>query len=326
MTFSRKTSPLKKALSLVEPIYETIRLLRQTTDRRITLRTEVAPDLYLVEADEGQMNQVLMNLCVNAVDAVTQRLEEPESWDDPAGGPEVLVGARNLFLSEEELDPDAATGPGRYVMFRVADQGCGMEEETRKRIFEPFFTTKPVDQGTGLGLSTVYGIVKQHQGWISVVSAPGQGSEFKVFLPAVASRACAAAPSPSETPLPYGTETVLLVDDEALIRDFGREFLESLGYTVLLAEDGGKAVEVYEARRDEIALIVMDLVMPRVSGLEALARIKEISPQVKVIISSGHSPEEQVSGRLSPAPTAFLSKPYHIKELAETVRKVLDET
>ena len=326
LTFSRKTHSVKRPMSLANPIRETFKLLRQTLDRRISLGLDIQPGLAYVEADETQMNQVLMNLCVNSYDAVQKKLKE-SSAADPEGLQTfyITISAENTVLESRQIDPASTARPGKFVKVTVTDEGCGMDEATRARIFEPFYTTKPIDKGTGLGLSTVYGIITQHQGWVEVESQTGAGSRFSIYLPAV--RAGLEEPEPpfNAKDLPGGKETILLVDDEEMIREIGREFLESLGYHVLTAIDGLEAVEIFEDRKNEIDLIILDMVMPRLSGHEVYRIIKQADPDMKILISSGHDPDDKKSGGFRPlAPEAFISKPYHIRELAREIRRVLD--
>jgi CheY-like chemotaxis protein len=185
-------------------------------------------------------------------------------------------------------------------------------------VFEPFFTTKKMGRGTGLGLSTVYGIVKQHNGWINLESLPGKGTTFSAYFPEATGLSEEAPALPQTTPPRSGKETVLFVDDEDLIRDLGRQVLEMHGYTVLLAEDGRRAIELFETNRDAIDLVVLDLTMPHRSGLEVLRAIRKIDPGKRIILSSGNMPSEEVPG------TAFLPKPYRADMLAQAVRSSLD--
>jgi nitrogen-specific signal transduction histidine kinase/ActR/RegA family two-component response regulator len=327
LTFSRVTEPTKKPMSLAGPIQETVRLLAQALDRRIQIQAKVAKDLARIEADEGQMSQVLMNLCVNAGDAVEKRLAESPRPSGPASEhPAIVVRAANVDLPDIPDPIQNQRRPGRYVRLDVEDQGCGMDETTRSRIFEPFFTTKPIDKGTGLGLSTVYGIVRQHLGWIEVESEPDRGTRFSVYLPVTLN-------APAETgdqgerfgALPGGTETILLVDDEDMIRDVGQELLESLGYQVLVAGDGQEALDRFRTDGGRLDLIILDMIMPRLSGLEVLKKVKSTRSRVKIILSSGNL-LDSMAGTIpkEAAPEAFVAKPYRIQDLARIVRRVLD--
>ena len=321
LTFSRKTQPEKRPLNLNKTVKEIIRLLRRTTDRKLRLQTLVDPKLHLVMADGVQMNQVLMNLCLNARDAVEEAAARPD-WQSSEQG-DIEVRADNVFLDQTRVEPGRAPGP--YVRLTVSDRGDGMDEETRARIFEPFFTTKPIHKGTGLGLSTVYGIIRQHQGWITVESTPGRGTTFNVFLPSAPPGEVKRRSSRPKTELRGGRETILIVDDEEMIRDFGQEFFGDLGYNVLVASDGQEALDIFRREGDRVDLLLLDMVMPRLSGLEVMDRVRTMDPAVKIILSSGHSPDSVTRERgSSPPPDAFVSKPYHLRRLAETVRLVLD--
>lgn len=326
LAFGRKAELLKKNINLTNSIMETVHLLGQTIDRRIHLAADVAPDLDLTAADEGQMNQVIMNLCVNARDAIMTALQEGEQaqamGSEHAG---ITIEAQNVTLEENEVRVSSAS-PGKYVKISVSDTGCGMSDEIQDRIFEPFFTTKPVGKGTGLGLSTVYGIIQQHEGWITVDSEPGRGTVFDIYLPAVSSSEMEVETRDAPAEIPKGDETILLADDEEMIREFASEFLEDLGYQVLLAADGLEALETYEKKQGEIDLVILDMVMPRLTGLEVLKRILNIDPAAKIIISSGNAPPAlDDDTQFTPAPAAFISKPYHISEMASAIRQVLDK-
>lgn len=326
LAFGRKAELRKKNINLTKSIMETVQLLEQTIDRRIHLAAKVAPDLDLVSADEGQMNQVIMNLCVNARDAIMTALQEGEPAR--AMGSEhvgITIEAQNVILEEKEIRLSSAS-PGKYVEISVSDTGCGMTDEIQDRMFEPFFTTKPLGKGTGLGLPTVYGIIQQHEGWITVDSEPGRGAVFHIYLPAVSPNGTEIEIEDAPAEIPRGGETILLADDEEMIREFASEFLEGLGYQVLLAADGLEALEIYEKKQGEIDLVILDMVMPCLTGLEVLKRILSINPAAKIIISSGNAlPVLDDETQLTPAPNAFISKPYHISEMASAIRQVLDK-
>src|SRR5208283_2414065 len=214
--------------------------------------------------------------------------------------------------------------PGEFVRLRVLDTGHGIPAEIRPRIFDPFFTTKGLGKGTGLGLAMVFGILKQHRGWIECYSEIGQGTHFDIYLPRYREQAT----RPAATPLPIaiggGTETILLVDDEAIIRNLGRTILQRYGYHVLLAEDGQEAVRVYSRERQRIDLVILDLTMPRLSGRDTLRQLLQINPQVRVLFSSGYS-SEQMTDAEKEGVQGFVNKPYRPQDLAQTVRAVLDQ-
>ena len=308
--FSRQTTLRLESTDLTAALEETVALLRRTIDPRINLVINIAPEPWRVQADLGQINQVLMNLCLNARDAM------------PDGG-RLTLEMTNVTLNPEAARLHLDARPGDFVRVRVRDTGEGIPADILSRIFEPFFTTKGPGKGTGLGLAMVFGIIKQHQGWIECSSQMGEGTCFDIYLP----RYSGAAEGSPATALPAaprpGSETVLLVDDEAMIRNLGRMILQRYGYQVLLAEDGVDALNVYRSKHDEINLVVLDLTMPRLSGRDVLQKLVEIDPNVRVLLASGYSAEhiiELESDRI----LGFVGKPYRPDDLARQVRSALD--
>jgi CheY-like chemotaxis protein len=276
----------------------------------IELRVARAPDLGRVVADRTQIEQVIMNLAVNARDAM------------PKGG-RLTIETVNVDLDEvyARQQPDVKAGP--YVMLSVSDSGCGMSGETLSHLFEPFFTTKEVGKGTGLGLSTVYGIVKQSGGHISVYSEVGRGTSFKIYLPRVEDAATRATPAPSKAAAAVGTETILLMEDDELVRGLARSMLEERGYTVLAARDGEEALRIADEHGGPIQLMLTDVVMPRMSGRELADRVGPRRPEMKVLYMSAYTDEAIVHhGVLDPG-TAFIQKPFTADGLARKVREVL---
>ncbi len=221
--------------------------------------------------------------------------------------------------------PNAEARPGRFICLIVTDTGCGMDAATQARIFEPFFTTKEVGKGTGLGLATVYGIVKQHEGWVECISAPGQGTTFKVFLPQHTTGAAVPLAPPEDDAALRGTETLLLVEDELAVREINRRALTRLGYRVLVAASGAEALPIWQAHREEIRLLVTDMVMPGgMSGLELAIRLHQDRPDLRVICSSGYSPD-LFAGKVELHPGLnYLAKPYSLAALGKAVRAALD--
>ncbi|MGZ8450126.1 MAG: PAS domain S-box protein [Candidatus Deferrimicrobiaceae bacterium] len=319
LDFSRRAPTQCRAVDLGDMAREVIALLSQTIDRRIEVTSSIAPDLLPAFVDPNQVHQVLMNLCVNARDAILERLEAEEaSGNRPLTGHWIYIQAENVEVDDDYCRIFPYARKGRFIRLSIGDNGAGMDEATQRRVFEPFFTTKKMGRGTGLGLSTVYGIVKQHNGWINLESRVGKGTMFCAFLP----EATGLQPAPPEHPeaaLPRsGKETVLFVDDEELIRELGRHVLEMYGYKVLLAGDGQRAIELYKEKREAVDLVVLDLTMPQRSGMEVLGAIRMMDPDKKVILSSGNPPAEPVPG------TTFLPKPYRADMLAQAVRSALD--
>jgi CheY-like chemotaxis protein len=298
---------------------EVAAMARKTFDRRIEIVSHCQDSLYFIWADPGQIHQVLLNLCVNARDAV-----EAVETTNPAHVPRITLAAENILLREDYCLEHSEARQGRFVLVSVSDTGVGIDEESQTHIFEPFYTTKQIGKGTGLGLATVYGIVKQHGGWINLYSVVGKGSTFKLYLPAIAEAPATPSGEKNIEQMPGGTETILLVDDEAYIRRLGRRILERLGYTILEATDGCEAVELYGRGDKRIDLAILDLSMPRLSGVETLMQIKGIQPDAKVILSSGYARNGNEELPERAAGTAYILKPYRPADLARTVRRVLD--
>ncbi len=310
LDFSRQRVSRPVAHDLNATVEETVRLLRRTIDPRITVRTETEPALWPVAADPGQIHQLLMNLCLNARDAM------------PEGGCLSLETA-NATLDSEQARARFEGRPGEFVRLRVQDTGQGMPAEVRQHIFEPFFTTKELGTGTGLGLAVVFGIVKQHQGWIECASAVDQGTCFDIYLPRGAG--VAAVPSPPTGPVRGGRETILLVDDQEMIRELGERILRPYGYHVLTAADGVEALRLYRRWSQVIDLVILDLLMPGLSGPETLRELRRVRPDVRVLISSGYYANKEGHAPECDGAVGRVSKPYHPQELARAVRLALDQ-
>jgi PAS domain S-box-containing protein len=312
LAFSRKQMLAPKILDLNGVVTENLKMLTRVIGEDIDLVMVPATGLGAVRADVGQVEQVIMNLAVNARDAM------------PSGG-KLTIETSNVSLDEDYARFHAPLNPGDYVMLAISDTGAGMDSETQSRIFEPFFTTKG-PKGTGLGLSTVYGIVKQSGGYIWVYSEPGKGTTFKIYLPRVAEAAAGPAQvaAPAESAIAEGTETILLVEDEANLRYLARQFLEKQGYRVLEADDGAAAMQIATARDAVIHLLLTDVIMPGMNGRELALRISEIRPNVKVLYMSGYT--ENVIGRngMLDDGVRLLQKPFTLHDLKSKVREVLD--
>ncbi|HTN44445.1 MAG TPA: PAS domain S-box protein [Nitrospiria bacterium] len=326
LTFSHRSPVNPQPQDLGTVANDVARLLRQTIDRRIQVTVQTAEDIWKVLADAGQMNQVVMNLGVNARDSLIDCLNGTSGEPVPPGWePRIVMAAENVRIDEAYCKLHLDARPGEFVCFSVKDNGYGIEPTVVHRIFEPFFTTKEVGRGTGLGLATVYAIIKQHEGWIDVSSVTYVETAFKFYLPRTRRTA-------GTTPLPawpkegtgHGTETVLFVDDEAPIRRLGQTILEHKGFTVLLAKDGEEAIDVFRRERGRIKLVVLDLTMPRVSGQEVLKQLLRLDPTMRFLISSGHQTPVASSELLQRGLIDLIPKPYNPEELARSVRKLLD--
>lgn len=312
LAYARRQVLAPRSINLNQMINETSALLQKTIGAQIEVKAELAPDLSVTRADPSQIEQVIMNLCFNARDAM------------PKGG-ELLIETRNVELDENYCKRRADAQPGRYVQLSVTDTGIGMSASTIERIFEPFFTTKEVGKGTGLGLSTVIGIVKQHGGFVDVYSELGKGTAFRVYIPASEGPA-EVLHSQDEASVRGGTETILIADDHDGMRDMAREILETLGYRVVLARDGEEAVRQFKANQEEISLLLLDVIMPRVDGIDAYERICKLKSSVPVIFTSGYSDHGPLLASVAAKGAAILQKPYGSKVLARKMREILDES
>jgi two-component system cell cycle sensor histidine kinase/response regulator CckA len=295
-----------KPMSLNQLVKETSETFG-LTKREIKIHRDLTKDLFAIEADQGQIEQMLWNLYVNAADAM------------PEGG--------NLYLKTRNVTHEDITGkparlrPGDYVLLTVADTGVGMDKRTADRIFDPFFTTKGLSKGTGLGLASVYGIIKNHGGIITVMSKKGKGSTFSIYIPA--SKSEPITENRGSDKLISGQGTVLLVDDEGMILDAGTEVLQKIGHRVMKAKSGQEAIAIYEKQKDGIDLVILDMIMPGVSGGETFDRIKAINPEVKVLLSSGYSINGQATEILKRGCNGFIQKPFRMTELSHKIREAL---
>jgi PAS domain S-box-containing protein len=283
-------------------------LLFSRANKAVEFRDEFDTDLWKVEADEDQIEQVILNIYMNALQAM------------PEGGT-LTVRTENVTIDEERLTPYRVKA-GDYVKISVLDTGIGMDEKTQRRIFDPFFTTKEMGRGTGLGLASVYGIIKNHDGFLNVESKKGRGTRFEIYLPA--SRVSALPKQLPAEALTEGQETVLLVDDEEMIIDVGKRMLEKLGYETLTAVNGAEAVDIYKSRGENIDLVILDMVMPKISGGETFDRLKKINPAIRVILCSGYSIDGQATEILKRGCRAFIQKPFNLKTLSQHIRAVLN--
>jgi len=280
------------------------------TKREIRIHPKHQQDIWPVEIDSGQIEQVLMNLYVNAWQAM------------PEGG-DLYIETSNVVLDENYTKPFGAS-PGNYVKICVTDTGVGMDKVTQQRIFDPFFTTKEIGRGTGLGLASAYGIIKNHGGIINVYSEKGKGTTFNIFLRASQKEVEAREQSLTDEIL-KGKETILIVDDEDAVVDVGKDMLKEMGYKVLVARGGKEGVEVYKRHKDDLDIVILDLIMPDMGGSEAYDIMKQENPSVKVILSSGYSIDGQATEILERGCDAFIQKPFNMKELSGKIREVLEK-
>jgi len=312
LAYARRQVLEPKNINLNQMVSDTTTLLQKALGEQIEIKMLLSPELHITRADPSQIEQVLMNLCFNARDAM------------PRGG-QLLIETRNTDLDEYYCRQREEAQPGRYVQLSVSDTGVGMSPEVVERIFEPFFTTKDVGKGTGLGLATVLGIVKQHNGFIDVYSEPGCGTAFRVNLPA-----SDGTPEPlhhtDDAPVRGGKELILVAEDHEGMREMAREILENLGYRLILARDGEEALREFRARRDTISLVLLDVIMPKIDGTSVYEQIRKEKPDMRVLFTSGYSDHGAVLASLAAQAGAVLQKPYSSKVLSRRVREILDHT
>ena len=310
-SLSQGNVSIKRHVDVHQIVREVFNILKETTDRLIQKQNLITADLFHVRANHTELTQVFLNLGVNAKEAIEAKGVTADDY--------IRVSAQNVLISETK--PRTLTG-GKYVHITFVDSGCGMTEEIKAKAFDPLFSSKKKSQrkGQGLGLAMVYNIIKNHDGHISVDSEPGHGTTFHIYLPAVEALKSDAVVRAEMLP---GTETILFVDDEAMLRDVVKEGLMQLGYNVWTAGDGVEGLALYLAQQSEIDVVLMDLIMPRMSGDMLLNKLKEIDPQVKVIVCSGHS-EGRMSPKVKAQAAGFIAKPLDMRELSSMLRRVLD--
>lgn len=310
MIFSRRVKSRFEPTDLNQTVVQVAKMLERIIPKMIEISLHLSASLMTINADPAQIEQIILNLAINARDAM------------PDGG-RLVFSTENTTLGEEFCKHHFGVSPGEYVLLSVSDTGHGMHQEVVDHIFEPFFTTKEVGKGTGLGLAIVYGSVNNHGGCILCESNPGAGTAFRVFLPAIRKKK-EKEEIEEEIQVRGGHETILIVDDEEHIRDIGKETLTKMGYTVLTAEDGKSALEVYRDNRFRIALVLLDLVMPGMSGIKCLEKLLEIDPAAKVLIASGYMVEGYQRDVIDKHSKGFIEKPFRIRDMLQTVRQVLD--
>ncbi|MBI4774425.1 MAG: PAS domain S-box protein [Deltaproteobacteria bacterium] len=313
LTFSRKGEAQFKPLSLNEKVVETVRMLDRTIPKNIGIETSLTENLKKVNADAGQIEQVLVNLASNARDAM------------PDGG-RLVIRTGNADLDRDYCRQHVEVRSGSYVLLQVQDTGIGMDSKTLDQIFNPFFTTKEVGKGTGLGLATVHGIVKTHGGHISCYSEPSRGTLFRIYLPAYETEVPADTPADETAAEPAGgSERILIVDDEPALRDLGVEMLQRMGYDVITARNGEEALDIFSRKKGTLDLVILDLGMPGMGGFKCLKKIRAIDPKARVIVASGYSADRQIKDVLAAGAAGFISKPFLNKDLLGKVREVLEK-
>ena len=309
LTSARQAEARLSSTDLNALLAELERMLQATFPKMINFELHLEPNLPLIEADRSQIHQVLLNLCVNARDAM------------PNGG--TILLETSLVPSEEVAQQFSGADAHQYICTCVRDTGCGMPPEVKAHIFEPFFTTKERAKGTGLGLSVVYGVVNNHDGFVQVESEPGAGTTFNIYLPVEHAEPSAADRGPAAGPGARAPQTILLVEDEEMLRDLGVQILEGEGYRVLPAKDGVEAVELFTSHHEQIGLVVCDLGLPRLGGRDAFMKMKEIQPNVRAIVASGYLEPSVRSEILKAGVIDTIQKPYDFREMLEKIRLVI---
>jgi len=310
LTFGRRVESKPRPVDLNHEVEDVKKLLQRTIPKMIDIELHLADGLMTIDADPGQIGQMLMNLGINARDAMDS-------------GGQLTIETENVALDETYCKTHLGAAPGSYVRLTISDTGTGMDKETIKHIFEPFYTTKDMGKGTGLGLAMVYGIVKSHNGYIMCYSEPDNGTVFRIYLPGIEQKTDLEGTENEETPL-GGTETILLVDDDEFVRSLGNQALSMFQYRVIAVPDGESALEIYMKGWKDIALIILDLIMPGMGGMKCLEETLKINPQAKVIVASGYTVKGPAKEAIDSGAKGFISKPYDIKKMLSTVREVLD--
>jgi CheY-like chemotaxis protein len=310
--FARKGKYTKEIISLEEAVQRVVDLLKRTISKKIAIYTRLDESLAPVEGDASQLENALMNVCINAADAMS-------------GEGQLVIESSNVEISDAGQESWVELAPGLYVRLRVSDSGVGMDQETLERAFEPFYTTKPQGQGTGLGLSMVYGVIRNHGGSVLIDSAPGRGTTVTMMLPGASAERVSddqvgAQKKPSEVP---GDVGVLLVDDEPLVIRSTKRLLERLGYRVFTAVNGRDGLEVYRSCHDQIEIVVLDLLMPEMDGAETLRELQGFNPTIKVVMATGFTEDSKIEELLAAGAQGFVEKPFDIEDLAAEMKRVL---
>ncbi|MFA6566693.1 MAG: response regulator [Victivallales bacterium] len=311
LSFARKEKIHVHNVNVNIVLEEIVGLLKRSILKKIVIKPKLEDNLPVVNIDVNQMHQVFLNICNNACDAM------------PSGGT-LTIASSQVVVDDAYAEQNIDVAPGKYCLIQIADTGIGMIDEVRTRIFEPFFTTKGAGKGTGLGLSVSYGVVKNHGGFINVYSELGEGSNFKIYLPCAKAGSEDTSEMFSSPVVQTGTETILVVDDEEAVLKLAGRILKKAGYTVLLANSGKKAVELHKKHRKDIALVVLDMIMPDMDGRDVYQAIKKMKPDVKVVLSSGYSINGKAGKLMAEGIQGFVQKPFSVAEFCNSVRNVID--
>jgi CheY-like chemotaxis protein len=312
LTFSRKVQSERRPLDLNHEVEQLKKLLERTIPKMIEIELYLSESPAVVSADPIQIEQAIMNLAVNAKDAM------------PEGG-KIIIETERVRLDEQFCKIHLGARPGDYVMLSISDTGHGMDREILDHVFEPFYTTKDVGKGTGLGLAMVYGIVKNHEGYILCYSEVSTGTTFKIYLPAMEQCGQRQIPDEMEEFFKGGDETILLVDDEEYIRELGVELLTDAGYKVLTATDGEEGLELYRKEQENVDLVILDLVIPGMGGKKCYEEILKVNPNAKILVVSGYSANGPGKEAMEAGVKGFVGKPFDVSHLLETIREILDE-
>jgi len=278
------------------------------TKKEIRIHKKYQKEIWAVDIDQGQIEQVLLNLYVN-------------SWQAMPGGGDLLLQTENVILDEDYVNLYNVK-PGKFVKISITDTGIGMDAVTQQRIFDPFFTTKDKDRGTGLGLASAYGIINNHGGIIRVYSEQGEGATFNIYLPVTDKPV--SQPQRTDREFLRGSEVILLVDDEEMILEIGKDMLQKLGYEVVVAGGGRNALDIYERDQNVIDMVILDMTMPDMNGSETYDRLKEINPAIKTLLSSGYSINGKAQAILNSGCHGFIQKPFNLTNLSQKIRRILD--
>jgi two-component system, cell cycle sensor histidine kinase and response regulator CckA len=311
LAFSRKVESRLRPTDLNQEVKQIGSLLQRTILKMINIVLNLGENLKVISADPSQVEQMLMNLAVNARDAMGEEGR-------------ITIKTENIAVDMEYCKNHFGLVPGKYVLLTFSDTGHGMDQETLERIFEPFFTTKGPGKGTGLGLPMVYGLVKKHNGHIECNSRPGEGTSFKIFFPAITEAVQEISEEKEKEPIPGGKESILIIDDETLVRELAEHMLTNFGYTVLTAPGGESGLRVYRDKKDIISLIILDMIMPGMGGMRCLQELLKIKPDAKIIIASGYTAEGARQNVIESGARGFINKPFNVREMLVAVREALD--